>query len=132
LSDSAHSAGSTLRRTAAAIILIPLAIVIVAFAVANRQNVTVSLDPFNPDVPAASFTKPLFIVLLAVLIFGVIVGGIASWLRQTKWRGMARRLEREVTNLRAEIEVLKRNSVPVDIPKTAEPADRLKLSPPVR
>ena len=127
-----RSAGSTLRRAVAAIILVPLAIVIVAFAVANRQDVTVSLDPFNPDVPAASVTKPLFIVLLAVLILGVIVGGIASWLRQGKLRRTARRLEREVANLRSEIETLKRNSVPVDIPKTVELVDRLKLSPPVR
>jgi uncharacterized integral membrane protein len=132
LSDRPHSAGSTLRRVVAAIILVPLAVLIIAFAVANRQNVTVSLDPFNPDVPAASLTKPLFIVLLAVLVLGVIVGGIASWLRQAKWRRAARRLERDVANLRAEIETLKRSNVPVDIPRTVEPADRLKLSPPVR
>jgi uncharacterized integral membrane protein len=132
LSDNPHSAGSTLRRTVATIILVPLAIVIIAFAVANRQNVTVSLDPFNPEVPAASVTKPLFAVLLAVLILGVIIGGVASWLRQAKWRRAARRLEREAANLRAEVETLKRNSVPVDIPPAVEPADRLKLSPPVR
>lgn len=130
--DRSHSAGSTLRRTVAAVILVPLAIVIVAFAVANRQNVTVSLDPFNPDVPAASLTEPLFVVLLGALILGVIVGGIASRLRQARWRRAARRLEREVYNLRAEIETLKRTDIPVNIPQTAEPADRLKLSPPVR
>jgi uncharacterized integral membrane protein len=132
LSDNPHSAGNTLRRVVAAIVLVPLAVVIIAFAVANRQNVTVSLDPFNPDVPAASMTKPLFVVLIAVLIVGVIIGGIASWLRQAKWRRAARRLEREVANLQGEVEMLKRSSVPVDIPRTAEPADRIKLSPPVR
>jgi uncharacterized integral membrane protein len=132
LSDSRHSTGSTLRKVVATIILVPLAVIIIALAVANRQDVTVSLDPFNPDVPAASLTKPLFVVLLAVLVLGVIIGGIASWLRQTKWRRTARRLEREAANLRNEIETLKRNSVPVNIPRTVEPADRLKLSPPVR
>lgn len=116
----------------AAIILVPLAVVIIAFAVANRQNVTVSLDPFNPDVPAASLTKPLFVVILTVLIVGVIIGGIASWLRQSKWRRTARRLEREVANLRAENDALKRTGIPVNIPQTVEPVDRLKLSPPVR
>jgi uncharacterized integral membrane protein len=132
LSERAHSATSTLRKVVAAIILVPLAIVIMAFAVANRQNVTVSLDPFNPDVPAASLTRPLFVVILAVLIFGVIIGGIAAWLRQSKWRRTARRLEREVANLRAENDALKRTGVPVDIPRTVEPVDRLKLSPPIR
>jgi uncharacterized integral membrane protein len=134
LSDTAHSAGSTLRRAVAAIILIPLAIVIIAFGVANRERVSVSLDPFSSGANAAYVTPPvpLFVLLIAVLIMGVIVGGIASWLRQTKWRRTARRLEREVSDLRAEVEALKRNSAPVDIPKTVAPPDRLKLSPPVR
>ena len=130
--DRPHSAGSTLRKVVAAIILVPLAVIIVAFAVANRQNVTVSLDPFNPDVPAASLTKPLFVVILAVLILGVIIGGVAAWLRQTKWRRTARRLEREVTNLRAEVAALTRNSAPVGAPTTVAPAERLQISPPLR
>ena len=74
----------------------------------------------------------LFVVILAALIVGVLIGGIASWLRQTKWRRAARRLEREVANLRAEVEMLKRSNVPVDIPKAAEPVQRLQISPPVR
>ena len=131
MSDKAHPGGNTLRKVVATVILVPLAVIIIAFAVANRQNVTVSLDPFNPDVPAASVTKPLFVILLGVLILGVILGGIASWLRQTKWRRTARRLEREAANLRTEIDTLKRNSVPVNIPRTVEPADRLRLGPPV-
>ena len=36
-----------LRKIVAAVILVPLAIIIIAFAVANRQIVTVSFDPFN-------------------------------------------------------------------------------------
>jgi uncharacterized integral membrane protein len=131
LRDQPHSTGSTLRKVVAWVTLVPLAIVIVAFAVANRQDVTVSLDPFNPAVPAASVTKPLFVVILGVLILGVIVGGIAAWLRQTKWRRTARRLEREVANLRAEVDTLKRSGVPVSIPQAVEPAERLQLKPPI-
>ena len=37
------------RKIVAALILVPLAILIVAFAVANRQAVTVSLDPFASE-----------------------------------------------------------------------------------
>src|SRR5262249_41046467 len=36
-----------LRRIVSILIVVPLAIVIVAFAVANRQSVTVSFDPFS-------------------------------------------------------------------------------------
>ena len=44
-----HDQGSAMfRKIVAAIIVVPLVIVIVAFAVANRQAVTVSFDPFCP------------------------------------------------------------------------------------
>jgi uncharacterized integral membrane protein len=132
LTNAPQPAGNPLRKVVAALILVPLAIVIIAFAVANRQDVTVSLDPFNPDVPAASVTEPLFVVLIAVLILGVIAGGIAAWIRQTKWRRTARRLEREVAQLRGEIETLKRTGIPVSIPQAVEPAERLQLRPPLR
>jgi uncharacterized integral membrane protein len=132
LRDRPQSAGSTLRRVVAAVILIPLALVIIGFAVANREKVTISLDPFGPNSAADWQTQPLFVVVIVALILGVIVGGIAAWLRQTKWRRTARRLEREVANLRAEVETLKRSGVPVNIPATAEPVERLQISPPAR
>src|SRR5215469_7730207 len=112
-------AGSTLRKVVAALILVPLAIVIIGFAVANREKVTISLDPFGPNSAAGWQTQPLFVVVIVALILGVVIGGIAAWLRQTKWRRTARRLEREVANLRAEVEALRRSSVPVHIPETA-------------
>ena len=129
--DRPHSAGSTLRKVVAAVILVPLAVLIVAFAVANREKVTIALDPFGPNSAAAWQTQPLFVVVIGALILGVIVGGIAAWLRQAKWRRTARRLEREVANLRAEVDTIKRGSVPVDIPEAAAPAERLRISPPI-
>ncbi len=133
MSDTARSAGSTLRRVVAAIILIPLAIVIIAFAVANRQNVTVSFDPLSSDVAASSVTLPLYQVIIIVLIIGVVIGGVAAWLRQSKWRRTARRLEREVDELRNDVDSLKRaSSGLVSIPEAVEPTERLQLRPPVR
>jgi hypothetical protein len=75
-----------LRKIVAALILVPLAIVIIAFAVANRQIVTVSLDPFSSNPPAAAVTLPLFALIIVLLILGVVIGGVAAWLRQGKWR----------------------------------------------
>ena len=95
-----------IRNFVAALILIPLAIVIVLLAVANRQAVTLSLDPFLAEKPALAVTQPLFVLLLAALIAGVIVGGIAAWLRQGKWRRAARRAQAEVRALRAETDAL--------------------------
>ena len=96
-----------LRKTVTAIVLVPLAIVVVAFAVANRQTVTVSFDPFDSANPAYSMTMPLFLIVFAVLIAGVVIGGVAAWLRQGPWRRTARRLDDEVRQLHGELRSLR-------------------------
>jgi uncharacterized integral membrane protein len=88
------------------LVLVPLAIVILMFALANRQIVTVSFDPFSSTQPALSFTMPLFVLIFLLIILGVLIGGIAAWLRQSKWRRNARRLEADVEALRREMAVL--------------------------
>ena len=91
------------RKIVSAVIIVPLAVIILAFAVANRQWVTVSFDPFSSANPAYAASLPLFALIFAVLILGVIVGGIASWLGQAKWRRAVRRLEGEVHALHDEL-----------------------------
>jgi len=122
-----------LRRIVAALILGPLAIIIIAFAVANRQQVTVSLDPFSSSAPAAALTLPLFGLVIVLLIIGVLIGGMAAWLRQRRWRRAARRLEREVKELNAQLDALQGADVDQGIvPRQHEPPPRLKLRPPAR
>ena len=121
-----------LRRIVAALILVPLGVVIIAFAVANRQVVTVSLDPFGADEPAASVALPLFALIILLLVVGVLIGGVAAWLRQGKWRRSARRLEREVHDLQRKVETLEGSAgEPTIVPHEANPPP-LKLRPPVR
>jgi uncharacterized integral membrane protein len=133
LTREPRSAGSVLRKFVAAVILIPLAVVIIAFAVANRQIVTVSLDPFSSEHPASSVTLPLFALILVLLIAGVVIGGVAAWLRQAQWRRTARRLEREAEQLRGEVTSLRRNSGGgASVPEAVNPPERLQLRPPVR
>jgi uncharacterized integral membrane protein len=120
-----------LRKIVAAIILVPLAVLIVAFAMANRQIVTVSFDPFSAQSPAAAVTLPLFALILGVLIIGVVIGGAASWFRQGKWRRTARWLEREAATLRAELAAHRHKAQSTTIPEQISPPPRLKLKPPV-
>lgn len=100
-----------MRKLVAIAILAPLAIVIVMFAVANREIITVSFDPFDSAQPAFALTMPLFMLIFALVALGVVVGGIAAWLRQHKWRMRARRAEAEARNLRARLDTqqLRRN-----------------------
>ena len=105
------------RKIVTAVIVIPLAVIIVAFAVANRQTVTVSFDPLSSASPAYAATMPLFVLIFVLVILGVIIGGVAAWFRQGKWRRLARRLESDVRDLHAEIEALRRHehaSAPAD------------------
>ncbi len=92
------------RKIATGIIVVPLAMIMIAFAVANRQMVTVSFDPFFSTAPAYAASLPLFLLIFVVLIFGVIIGGIAAWIGQAKWRRGARQLDAEVRQLRSEVD----------------------------
>ena len=62
-----------LRKLLTALILVPLAILLVAFAVANRASVIVSFDPFDASHPALALAVPLFALLLAALLAGVVI-----------------------------------------------------------
>jgi uncharacterized integral membrane protein len=96
------------RKVITAIVVVPLAILIIAFAVANRQTVTVSFDPFSSTSPAYAASLPLFVLIFVLVILGVIVGGIATWLRQSSWRRTARRLDGDVRVLHQELEAMRR------------------------
>jgi uncharacterized integral membrane protein len=127
------------RKVLTAIIAVPLAAVIIAFAVANRQNVTVSFDPFSSADPAYAATLPLFAVVMLVLIFGVVVGGVAAWIKQGKWRRAARQLEAENRNLRSDLDDARRRAAAVMEPASAattppttffDPTARAAIPPP--
>src|SRR3954451_16319701 len=92
-----------MRKFFTAVVLIPLGVIFVVFAVANRHPVTVSFDPFNSSDPAIAVTLPLFVVIIAVAIAGVVAGGVATWLRQRHWRRAARQHEADARAARAQL-----------------------------
>jgi len=93
-----------MRKFVAIAILVPLAVIIVMFAVANREIITISFDPFDSAHPAYALKMPLFMLIFVLVGVGVAVGGIASWLRQHKWRMRARLAETEARDLRARLD----------------------------
>jgi uncharacterized integral membrane protein len=97
-----------MRRLLFWIIIFPLAVIIVVFAVANRAPVVVSLDPFSQQDSAFAFSTPLFIVIFASAIVGVVIGGAASLgHRYRLWRAK-RRAEEEAERHKAEAEAERR------------------------
>jgi uncharacterized integral membrane protein len=119
-----------MRKVITALILVPLAIAIVLFAVANRDSILVSFDPFDRANPALGVSLPLFALILILLIAGVLLGGIAAWLKQAKWRRAARLAEAEARRLRAELAELKRQrQAQAAVPAPPE-RPRLTIPPP--
>ena len=92
-----------MRKFFTALVLIPLGLIFVVFAVANRHLVTVSFDPFNSTDPSVGLTMPLFVVIIAVAIAGVVAGGTATWLRQRHWRRAARQHEADARQARTQL-----------------------------
>jgi hypothetical protein len=84
------------------------AVIVVSLAVANRHGVTMVLDPFNPQDPAIAIDLPLYAYLLAMLLSGVLLGGVATWISHGKWRRMARMRTQEALRWKAEAERLSR------------------------
>ena len=102
-----------MRRLIAALVLVPLGIVIVMFAVANRESVAISFDPFDTRNPALVLQAPLYGLIFVLVGVGILAGGIAAWLKQHKWRVRARRAEAEARELRGRLNAAEpRRSLP--------------------
>ena len=119
------------RRIVSTLIVVPLAVVIIAFAVANRHSVTVSFDPFSSTSPAYAATLPLFVLIFVLLILGVLIGGIAAWFGQSKWRRTARKLEADVRGLHQELDAIRQRFAPEPPPAAREPAPYTLIPPPI-
>lgn len=84
--------------------LLPVALVLLALAEANRHLVTIFLDPFaGPTPEGTQIVVPLYIVMLLAAMVGIVLGGVATWWEQGKYRRAARRAKGEVEALRAEL-----------------------------
>ena len=82
-------------------IFVPLAIILIALAVANRGMVAFTVDPFNPGNPALTIDLPLFVLLFAAAGLGLIVGSLVTWWKQGRYRKLARQREQEIQSLRS-------------------------------
>jgi len=107
------------------LVIVPLAALLVALAVVNRKTAILVLDPFGGVEPRLSLEAPLFLFLLGAFALGLIVGGIATWLSQGKWRRTARAGAREARDLRRQTSRLEKeleglHSAP---PRVRLPAD---------
>lgn len=111
------------------IVTIPITVVCVVFALANRQPVSLDLWPFE-----IGYEPPLFLLVLGCLLVGFLLGATVTWLAGGRTRDKARRayyraadLEREVNWLRRKLAQAEKQGQPGQqteggrLPAPAEP-----------
>ncbi|MCX7890105.1 MAG: LapA family protein [Rhodobacteraceae bacterium] len=83
-----------------------LGLVLVTVAFANRAPVTVQLLPDDLAV-LLGFQRvaslPLFLVILAGIVAGLLIGFVWEWLRESRHRSAADQRRREVARLEREV-----------------------------
>ncbi|MBI2256308.1 MAG: LapA family protein [Proteobacteria bacterium] len=87
------------------IVTVPIALLVILFALMNRQEVSLSLWPFPWDV-----TAPLFLFTLGAVVFGFFFGALATWLSGRTTRQKLRATGRALAETRDELAHAKRQS----------------------
>lgn len=83
---------------------LPVLVLVAAFAVANRQSVVLSLDPFHETDPIISLQLPLWLLFFFGAFVGLLIGYAAAWFAQGRHRRLARERHKEIARLSAALE----------------------------
>ena len=76
-----------------------VAVILILFAISNREPVSVGLWPLP-----ALVELPLYLVLLGTLLVGFLVGELSGWIGGWRWRREARRSRERIAMLERELE----------------------------
>jgi uncharacterized integral membrane protein len=102
------------------VVFVPLAIILIALAVANREMVAFTLDPIHPGNPALTLSLPFFVFLFLALILGIVIGSFATWVKQGRHRKLARQRGAEAESLR---QAIKNTPPPMQGPALPKPTN---------
>jgi uncharacterized protein YpmB len=97
-----------LRRFFRWLVGLPIIFLVIGFAIANRNNVTLSFDPFTSVNPSVYLVMPLWLLFFAGIFVGLVVGWVAAWWAQGKHRKGAREARAQALKLQAELADLRK------------------------
>ena len=114
------------------LVWIPVLALAVLFMVANRQPVSISLDPFNAEAPA--LTTPAFwlwIWLVLMLFIGLAMGAAGMWASARPKRAAARADRKALKELRKEVTRLETRLRESEAARPAKAPDAPEDEPPL-
>ncbi len=114
-----------MRRFLKFLVIAPLALLFLAFALANRHYVPVSINLLGGD-ELPLLQAPLFALLFAATALGVLLGWISTWLKQGRFRRAARIHRATAESLRGENEALRGQVATL---KTSAPSSSTAIVP---
>jgi uncharacterized integral membrane protein len=86
------------------IVTLPAAILLVVFAVSNREAVTVAFWPLPAQLDA-----PLYLVVLLAMLAGFLIGEFVAWINGGRARRLARERARRIEALERELAATQAN-----------------------
>lgn len=102
------------------LVTLPVTVVLVVFAISNRQAVNVDFWP----LPIVIETRVFLVVLLA-LVVGFLVGELVAWLGGRRWRQEARQTARRIAALERELAATQARLKPEVKPTVPSPGRNL-------
>ena len=79
-------------------LFLPFAVLATVFAVNNRGEVALGLDPFP-----YTLTLPIYLAVLLAALAGFLLGAALVWFAQGKWRHLARRHAKQASALERDL-----------------------------
>jgi uncharacterized integral membrane protein len=101
------------------IITVPVTIVVVVFAVSNRDFVTLDLWPFE-----LTYSMPLFALVLICLVVGFLLGAFIMWISSGKTRSRAREAYYKASSLERDLAFMKRKQAEAAEQPPGQPSNR--------
>ncbi|MBB4075894.1 putative integral membrane protein [Bartonella fuyuanensis] len=92
-----------IKRILLTMICVILTVFLIGFIVANRQVVTLTLDPFRENSESFTYQAPLFIWLFIFFGFGILLGSLIKWLSYLKCKKALKKSNAELEKLKISI-----------------------------
>lgn len=87
------------------ILTAPLAVMVVIFALTNRQIAEVNLWPFGIEL-----ASPLYRLVLLTLLLGFLIGAVIMWISNGRQRRRAREAQWRITDLERDLQDARRRA----------------------